>query len=77
MKRLIIIVALHANHGGLEISNFLNVARSFLLKVLSEIWGGRGETEGGFSSETKRKNHLQCSNCKKDTGIYTCSRHYC
>ena len=33
MKRHAVIVAIHANHSDLEISQFLNVARSFVHKV--------------------------------------------
>ena len=37
LKRHAVIVALKANHGGLEIARFLKVARSFVHKIREEL----------------------------------------
>ena len=37
MKRHVVIVAIHSKHSDLEISQFLNVARSFVYKVRREL----------------------------------------
>ena len=52
MKRHAVIVALTAKHTDLEISNFLNVARSFVYKVRMEL----EINDGNVSPVAKRKN---------------------
>ena len=57
MKRYAVIVAIHANHNDLEISQFLKFARSFVHKVRWELEASDGNVE----SVAKRKNirHIQ------------------
>ena len=57
MKRHAVIVALTAKHTDLEISNFLNVARSFVYKVRMEL----EINDGNVSPVAKRKKHFQRS----------------
>ena len=45
MKRHAVIVAIHAKHSGLEISQFFNVTRSFVPKVLRELEASDGNVE--------------------------------
>jgi len=53
MKRHAVIVAIHANHSDLEISQFLNVARSFVHKVRR----GLEVSDDNVESVAKRKKH--------------------
>ena len=53
MKRHAVIVAIHANHSDLEISEFLNLARSFVHKVRREL----EVSNGNVQSVAKRKTH--------------------
>ncbi|XP_014473452.1 PREDICTED: uncharacterized protein LOC106743775 [Dinoponera quadriceps] len=53
MKRHAVIVAIHANHSDLEISLFLKVARSFVIKVRRELEASDGNVE----SIAKSKKH--------------------
>ena len=43
MKRHAVIVAIHANHSDLEISEFLNLARLFVHKVRRELEVSNGK----------------------------------
>ena len=45
MKRHAVIVAIHAKHSDLEISQFLNVAWSFVHKVRRELEASDGNVE--------------------------------
>ena len=45
MKRHAVIVAIHAKHSDLEISQFLNVTRSFAHKVRQELEASDGNVE--------------------------------
>jgi len=53
MKRYAVIVAIHANHNDLEISQFLKFARSFVHKVRRELEA----TDGNVKSVAKHKKH--------------------
>ncbi|XP_036370217.1 uncharacterized protein LOC118768217 [Octopus sinensis] len=57
MKRHAVIVALIANHGDLEISRFLKVARSFVHKIRCEL----EKEDGNASPVSKRKKHSKRS----------------
>ena len=61
MKRHAVIVAIRAKHIDLEISNFLNCARSFVHKVRSELETSNGDIE----SAAKRKKHEERSDIIK------------
>eukprot|EP00106_Octopus_bimaculoides_P001075 XP_014768517.1 PREDICTED: uncharacterized protein LOC106867953 [Octopus bimaculoides] len=61
MKRHAIIVAIHANHSDLEISNFLILARSFVHKVLLELEA----CDSNVSPVSKRKKHSQHTDTKR------------
>ena len=52
MKRHAVFVAIHAKHSDLEISQFLNVARSFVHKVSRELEASGDNVE----SVTKLRN---------------------
>ena len=57
MKRQVVIVALKASHGDLEITRFHRVARSFVYKIRQEL-----EKENvNVMSVSKRKKHSTCS----------------
>ena len=53
MKRHALIVAIHAKHSDLEISQYFNVARSFVHKVRRELEASDGNVE----SVAKRRKH--------------------
>ena len=53
MKRHAVIVAIHANHSDLEISEYLKFARSFVHKVRRELEA----SDDNIESVTKRKKH--------------------
>ena len=53
MKRHAVIVAIHAKHSDLEISQVLNVARSFVYKVRGEL----DVSDSNVESVGKRRKH--------------------
>ncbi|KYQ51498.1 hypothetical protein ALC60_09371 [Trachymyrmex zeteki] len=53
MKRHAVIIAIHANHSDLEISQFLKVARSFVHKVRRELEA----SDDNVKSIAKRKKY--------------------
>ena len=57
MKRHVVIVAIHAKHSDLEISQFFNVARSFVHKVRRELETSHGNVE----SVARRRKHKPLS----------------
>ncbi|KAM0736931.1 hypothetical protein ACS0PU_000024 [Formica fusca] len=63
MKRHAVIVAIYAKHTDLEISNFLNCARSFVHKVRRELEASDGDTQ----SVAKRKKHEERSDTIRTT----------
>jgi len=63
MKRHAVIVAICAKHTDLEISNFLNCARSFVHKVRRELGASAGDVE----TVAKRKRHEERSDTTRNT----------
>ena len=63
MKRHAVIVAICAKHTDLEISNFLNCARSFVHKVRRELEASAGDVE----TVAKRKRHEERSDTTRNT----------
>ena len=57
MKRHAVIVAIMAEHNGLQIAQFLNVTQSFVFKVHKELDGNDGQ----IFLVTKCKKHQQRS----------------
>ena len=69
MKRHAVIVAIHAKHSDLEISQFFNVARSFVHKVRRELEASDGNVE----SVAKHRKHKPRSDTEHQT-LYSNSR---
>ncbi|XP_025161066.1 uncharacterized protein LOC112589993 [Harpegnathos saltator] len=63
MKRHAVIIAICAKHTDLEISNFLNCARSFVHKVRRELEASAGDVE----TVAKRKKHEERSDTTRNT----------
>ncbi|XP_025161974.1 uncharacterized protein LOC112590242 [Harpegnathos saltator] len=63
MKRHAVIIAICAKHTDLEISNFLNCARSFVHKVRRELEASASDVE----TVAKRKKHEERSDTTKNT----------
>ena len=55
MKRHVVIMALKADHGDLEIARFLRVARSFVHKLRKEL---EKENDNVMSVSKRKKNIL-------------------
>ena len=63
MKRHVVIIAICAKHTDLEISNFLNCARSFVHKVRRELEASASDVE----TIAKLKRHEECSDITRNT----------
>ena len=70
MKRHAVIVAVHAKHSNLEISQFFNVTRSFVHKVRRELEA----SDGNVGSVVKRRKHKPRSDSVRKNNLYSKSR---
>ena len=67
MKRRAVIVAIDAKHSDLEISQFFNVAQSFVHKVRRELEASDGNVE---SVAERRKHKHRSDTCTASPGHY-------